>query len=444
MNNNLIKKATLGLLFASSMSALTINFSECETHAVDLKNNQINVSKKYVEKMESYFIGDNTSDKGRYLVGKENQDSGFKYIKGKIPVLISAPHSMRQPARGNYNDGYGYKSADTYTGAIAKILAEKTDAHVIYKTATKGTKQKKAIDENYTEELTAYRKKIKEVVEEHGIVAVIDIHGYNDSERNDSIIIGTGYGKNLLGRDDVLNAVIEALNVNGFKMDTPEENIKKENKVVLDTAFTSSGGKTISSYMSQNFNVPCIQIEFGKSFRNQNKMTNFNRTINSMIDIIDNVSTLSSENENWKKQIPTSNYTIAQVVDVKAVANVREKGNTDSKIVAKAKKGEYVTVVGDTTKSWVKVKYRNKEGYIYGKYLKYLKGTVKGDSNVTSHIYLRSSDDADSKKIEKVKIGKHVDILGLGNNKDWYKVRYKNSDGKYVVGYASSKYIKRG
>ena len=76
----------------------------------------------------------------------------YKYKEGTIPILISAPHTVKQ-WRNNQ-----YKSADVYTGALVKTLNETTGAHIIYKTTTNG-------DENYTTEETDYRKKIKDIVE---------------------------------------------------------------------------------------------------------------------------------------------------------------------------------------------------------------------------------------------------------------------------------------
>ena len=354
--------------------------------------------------------------------------------------MISAPHSVKQPARGEYNDGYGYKGADIYTGAIAKIISEKTGAHVIYKTATKGTNYNEIIDENYTTKLTEYRKEIKNIIKKYDIKAVIDIHGFDDSESDNVIEIGTGYGKNLLGKDEVLNSALEALAENGFKVDILEGKVAKANKVNIDTKFTASKSYVLSSYVSKNFGVPCLQIEFGSSYRTVTDMNKFNKTINSLVDIVDNVSSLNIS----KSPEVTGSYSIAKIVDVKKAANMRKSGNVNSDLVTQIKKGEYVIVTGNANNSWVKVKYGNKTGYVYGKYLDFLDGTVKKTETVTSHIYLRSKADGDSEKIQKVKVGEKVDILGLSSDGKWYKVRYKKSNGDYITGYACTKYIKRG
>ena len=98
---------------------------------------------------------------------KENEDY-YQYKEGKIPILISAPHGARHLRDGKW------KEEDEYTGAIAVKLAELTGAHVIYvKSATKE-------DSNYDLK-TKYKDKISEVVKEHGIKFIADIHGANSS-----------------------------------------------------------------------------------------------------------------------------------------------------------------------------------------------------------------------------------------------------------------------
>ena len=99
-------------------------------------------STEYIKKLETQFISNN-------YFGSSNDD--YEYKPGTIPILISAPHTVKQLRKNEY------KSADIYTGALAKVLHEATGVHVIYKTSTNG-------DENYTTKETEYRKKIKEIV----------------------------------------------------------------------------------------------------------------------------------------------------------------------------------------------------------------------------------------------------------------------------------------
>jgi hypothetical protein len=103
---------------------------------------------------------------------QELSEDYFDIIPGKIPILISAPHGARPSRNGKPRD----VGEDEYTASIAIILGKLTDAHVIYvKNATKK-------DPNFYPG-TKYKEAIKELVDEHGIKFIADIHGA--SNQND-------------------------------------------------------------------------------------------------------------------------------------------------------------------------------------------------------------------------------------------------------------------
>ena len=52
----------------------------------------------------------------------------FNVVKGKIPVIISAPHTVKQLRERKI------KEAENQTGAIANIIWEETGCFTIYKT----------------------------------------------------------------------------------------------------------------------------------------------------------------------------------------------------------------------------------------------------------------------------------------------------------------------
>lgn len=422
MDKRLIKSILLGTVMFGGYTTLI----EEESYAVSLNNN-VNISKDEVLKKEVYFKGTSPDKSLQYLGEGKNVGIGYKYVKGTKPVIISVPHSIKQPARPNNNDGYGYKSADTYTGTIAQIIAEKTGAHVIYKTSYTG------VDDNYTTLETPYRKKVREIIKNNNIKAVFDIHGFADSNRNHAIDLGTDYGRNLVGKTEILDLTLEALEKNNFILNTN----KKSNKVLINGVYTGGGGKTMSSYVSSKLNIPTIQIEIGKSFRDPEKMTNFNRIIKTLMDIIDNVSGTQAQD------VPTQNKQdlTATVVNVNnSRLNIRAKNTTNSTVLAKASSGDTVYILGDLDKSWFKVKYNNIVGYASSSYLK-LNCKIGRVYGVNSHIYLRESAKESSNKIATVKLNETVEILD-STNLHWHKVRYKNKDGKYIIGYASKKYIK--
>ena len=53
----------------------------------------------------------------------ENKEKSFKVIKGKIPIILSAPHTIKQLREGKV------KGAEHQTGAIASILAKEISVY---------------------------------------------------------------------------------------------------------------------------------------------------------------------------------------------------------------------------------------------------------------------------------------------------------------------------
>ena len=194
----------------------------------------------------------------------------FKYKIGNIPILISAPHAVKQFRNESY------KAADIYTGAIIKILSETTGAHIIYKTSTNG-------DENYTTEETEYRKKIKELVEENDIRIIFDLHGMI-SERDSAIDIGTGGNShtNLLKQSYILQSMGNSLiNLN----------------YSVNKYFFGGGPYTLSTYNSQVLGIPSIQLEINRKFRDRDS-ENFTYMVKTLTEMINDVY-----NECYKVQV---------------------------------------------------------------------------------------------------------------------------------------------
>ena len=186
----------------------------------------------------------------------------YKYKEGTIPILISAPHTVKQ-WRNNQ-----YKSADVYTGALVKTLNETTGAHIIYKTTTNG-------DENYTTEETDYRKKIKDIVESNNIRVVLDLHGMT-LEKESDIDIGTGntYNINLLNQDYIYSSIINSLNSLNH---------------TTNKYFIGGGPYTISTYVSQKIGIPSVQLEINRKFRDTDS-ENFTYIVEQLSKMIKNIN----------------------------------------------------------------------------------------------------------------------------------------------------------
>ncbi|MGD0229323.1 MAG: hypothetical protein ABSC19_03055 [Syntrophorhabdales bacterium] len=90
----------------------------------------------------------------------------YGYVKGSIPILISAPHGAKhyRAAEGKWRD------EDAYTSSLAMVLGRLTGAHVLYVLA-------KTTEDPNNDVGTAYKEAMKKIVEENGIGFVLDLHG---------------------------------------------------------------------------------------------------------------------------------------------------------------------------------------------------------------------------------------------------------------------------
>lgn len=113
-------------------------------------------------------------------------ESEYCHIAGSLPILISAPH-------GAAHTRDRYKEEDEYTAGLARLVGEKTGAHVLY------ARRKSKTDPNA--DLNApYKKSLEQIIREHSIKFVVDLHGANP-ERNFGVAIGTMHGKSCSEKD---------------------------------------------------------------------------------------------------------------------------------------------------------------------------------------------------------------------------------------------------
>lgn len=109
----------------------------------------------------------------------EQKDDYFGYIRGRIPVLISAPHGAKHYRLSERQ----WKAEDAYTSAFAIKLGELTGAYVIY------TRNKANEDPN-SDVHCRYKDFLRKVVKENGIKFIVDIHGAS-RDRKFKIDVGT-------------------------------------------------------------------------------------------------------------------------------------------------------------------------------------------------------------------------------------------------------------
>lgn len=196
---------------------------------------------KYIRELNEKYRANNCN-------GISDTGVNFKIIYGNLPILLSAPHAVRQSRNGQI------KGADTLTGPIVELLCERTGANGIIRTFNL---QDDPNSENARYGLE-YKKAILGLVEQKDISCMFDIHGCGDNHLFD-IDIGTNNGININGANNFLDTIYEKLAAIGH--------------TVVDKEFRASQDTTICNYISKKTDISCFQIELSTSLRkNPNKL----------------------------------------------------------------------------------------------------------------------------------------------------------------------------
>ena len=194
---------------------------------------------------------------------EENQSNkSFEIIEGKIPVLISAPHSVRQIRNGKI------KGKDMLTGAIVKEITRRTSCWGIYKTRNNND------DASYDIENNNYFEKALQIMKENNVKMFLDIHGAKDNEEFD-IDIGTSNKENLNGREDVLKKIIDIFNKNGIQ------------NIGIDQKFKANTMHTLTKKIALNVDIPCMQIEITKKYRDLDQINNLEKVLNAITESVE-------------------------------------------------------------------------------------------------------------------------------------------------------------
>jgi N-formylglutamate amidohydrolase len=127
-------------------------------------------------------------------------EPSFRHERGRLPVLLSAPHGAAHRRDGRY------KEEDEFTAAFARLIAERTGAHVLYVFA------RLEDDPNWDRD-SPYKTHLRRLVGEHGIHFVMDIHGMSNRHKF-GIAVGTMCGASCPGRHEAL--IVAALSAAGF------------------------------------------------------------------------------------------------------------------------------------------------------------------------------------------------------------------------------------
>jgi len=163
------------------------------------------------------------------------RDKGIAIFQGKIPVLLSAPHSSEQTREGKI------KSSESRTASIVQYIHEKEACFGAFKTMNFND------DANYDKE-SYYKNELIKLIQDNKLKLLYDLH-IMAPEREHCVDIGTGLGRNILFRNDLLEILRN--NFNFYSVD----------RVKVDYMFDALYENTVSSTISKKCGIPCFQIE---------------------------------------------------------------------------------------------------------------------------------------------------------------------------------------
>ncbi len=183
----------------------------------------------------------------------------FKYFKGTLPILITAPHAVRHFRKKRI------KPSDQFTGAISVLLHNKFNVFALATTKLYGG------DPGY-DLPCIFKEKVKEIVLTNNIKFVLDIHGAS-SDRDFDVDIGTMKGKSLLGNKKL---------VEHFRKCFYKNNINN----ITNDVFPGMKQNTVTKFVVEELKCPAVQLEINRKYRSHQNLHSFAQLMASLACIV--------------------------------------------------------------------------------------------------------------------------------------------------------------
>lgn len=120
---------------------------------------------------------------GLFLVNNKNglkiDHKNYIFKNGKIPILLSAPHAVKQ-----YRESQ-VKFSDYLTGALAIYLAEKCNCSYFVRVFNDHDDPNFPLGTTLPQTENNYLKALKKFIQEYNQFLVIDVHGCTDNKKYD-------------------------------------------------------------------------------------------------------------------------------------------------------------------------------------------------------------------------------------------------------------------
>ena len=180
----------------------------------------------------------------------------YKISMGNIPILFTAPHTMEQVR----SDG-SIKKAEPYTKSIALYLNKHMNTYSMIKLLDTGLDSNR---DNHDE----FKNKLLDLVDEHNIKLVIDLHGASINREFD---VEFGTMNNLTADFSTINELKESFIENGIT------------KISFNNPFK---GGAITQYLYNKKDIDVIQLEINYKYRDYSNLENLKLLIESLSNFI--------------------------------------------------------------------------------------------------------------------------------------------------------------
>jgi hypothetical protein len=174
----------------------------------------------------------------RYAQPAPAGESWFEVLPGDAKVIVVAGHATQHLRDGSF------KSQDGGTGGLAVMLNRLAGCPTII------NRYQSPRDPNWYDD-SDFKRTLKEMIERHKPVLVLDIHG-SSSGRPYDIDFGTMYGRSLVGHREHLDRLAACLRREGMR------NFSQD-------YFAASRKGTVTRFVAA-MGVPCVQLEFNSSW----------------------------------------------------------------------------------------------------------------------------------------------------------------------------------
>jgi hypothetical protein len=201
----------------------------------------------------------------------QEADPYYGYIKGTIPVLISAPHGCKHYRTRESR----WKEEDAYTSSLAIELGRLTGAHVLFLKNRAGEDPNNDIG-------TQYKKFLRKVVKKNGIRFVLDLHG---AAADQPFKIDVGTMANVIEQSScpTFRSIIEK-NFSGFE------------EAIFNRRFAANGRGTVTCFARNTLRIEAAQIEINARYRIvESKTSGFKANSNDVLDLVKRLQGIVTE-----------------------------------------------------------------------------------------------------------------------------------------------------